>query len=50
VLEQPETFNEGNDLSNPDIGDGGVLEQPEETSNNQDNNQNIPLNGEVLRE
>lgn len=50
VLEQPETFNKGNDLSNPDIGDGGVLEQPEETSDNNGDTGNVPINGEVLRE
>lgn len=50
VLEQPETLNEGNDLSRPDIGDGGVLEQPEETSNDGNIKNNPLVNGEVLRE
>jgi hypothetical protein len=32
------------------IPGNGVLEQPEDSSNNQDNTDNIPLNGGVLRE
>lgn len=47
VFEQPETFNEGNDLRNPDIVDGGVLEQREETSNNGNIKNNPVANGEL---